>query len=75
MEYKPLDLNKVCSASFMGLSGVNPYQNISLQHAWLCFHFLGQLKSNIKIVYTGAKVSLFWSFDLLFSVSSLHVLA
>ena len=40
MEYKPLDLNKVCSASFMGLSGVNLYQNISLQHGWLYFHFL-----------------------------------
>ena len=36
MEYKPLDLNKVCSASFMGLSGVNLYQNMSLQHGWLC---------------------------------------
>ena len=37
--------------------------------------FLGQFKSNINIVYTGAKVSLFLSFDWLFSVSSLHVLA
>ena len=36
---------------------------------------LGQLKSNINIVYTGAKDSLFWSFDWLFSVSSLGVLA
>ena len=37
--------------------------------------FLGQFKSKINIVYTGAKVSLFWSFDWLFSVSSLPVLA
>ena len=37
--------------------------------------FLGQLKSNINIVYTGAKVSLFWSFDWLFSVYGLRVLA
>ena len=36
---------------------------------------LGQLKSNINIVYTGAKISLFWSFDWLSSVFSLHVLA
>ena len=36
---------------------------------------LRQFKSNINIVYTGAKVSLFLSFDWLFSVSSLHVLA
>ena len=36
---------------------------------------LGQLKSNINIVYTGAKVSLFWSFDWLFSISILHILA
>ena len=37
--------------------------------------FLGQFKSKINSVYTGAKVSLFWSFDWLFSVSSLPVLA
>ena len=34
-----------------------------------------QFKSNINIVYTGAKVSLFWCFDWLFSVSSMHVLS
>ena len=37
--------------------------------------FLGLFKANINIVYTGVKVSLFWSFDWLFSVSSLRVLA
>ena len=37
--------------------------------------YLGQFKPNINIVYTGAKVSLFWSFDWPFSVSSLGVLA
>ena len=58
----------------MGLSGENLVSK-HISAAWLVMFplSLGQLKSNINIVNTGAKVSLFWSFDWPFSVSSLHV--
>ena len=69
MEYKPLDLNKFCSAIFMGLSVVNLYQNISVcNKAGHVSFSLRQLQCNINIAYTSTKISLFkvWSFESLF---------
>ena len=77
MEYKPLDLNK--KSLFSQLHGL--IWLLIFIKTYLCSiaghvsTFSGQFKSNINTVYTSAKVSLFWSFDWLFSVSSLQVLA